>query len=110
MVEPEIAFSNLDDVISLAEGCLKSTVGRVLDTCAEEVGFFNQRIDPALSMRLDSMLAQPFARLSYTEAVEVLRRSGQSFESGQPQWGKSLQVLVLSTSKELGYRGMQAPV
>ena len=90
MVEPEVAFADLEDVISLAEGCVTSTIKAVMEECPDDISFFNQRIDPELEARLWNTIDQPFARLTYTEAVDVLQQSGEMFAT-QPQWGCSLQ-------------------
>lgn len=90
MVEPEVAFADLDDVISLAEGCVTSTIKSVIEDCGDDIAFFNQRIDPELESRLHATIDKPFAQLTYTEAIEILAQSGETF-STPPIWGCNLQ-------------------
>lgn len=90
MVEPEMAFFELADNMELAERFLKSLLREVLENCAEDVQFFNERIDTSLLATLQSVLASDFVRLSYTEAVELLLASGEAFEF-PVSWGTDLQ-------------------
>jgi asparaginyl-tRNA synthetase len=90
MVEPEIAFANLSDDIDLAEGLLKSSINAVLNQCESDLGFFNKMIDKTLIERLTNVAEKPFARIPYTEAIEILKKSGQKFEY-PVEWGIDLQ-------------------
>jgi asparaginyl-tRNA synthetase len=91
MVEPEMAFFDLRDNMDLAERFLKRLVRDVLDRCPEEMQFFNQRIDPTAVETLQKIVESSFVRLSYTEAIEILKRSGQPFEF-PVAWGHDLQA------------------
>jgi asparaginyl-tRNA synthetase len=91
MVEPEAAFFDLDDNMDLAERFLKRTFADVLDRCAEDMEFFNQRIDNTVVETLRQIVASRFVRLTYTEAIDILARSGQTFEF-PVAWGNDLQA------------------
>ncbi len=91
MLEPEIAFASLVDDIDLAEAMLKYVIKYVLDHAPEEMKFFDQFIEPGLIERLQKLIAQPFARITYTEAMEKLKASGQKFELPL-EWGMDLQT------------------
>jgi asparaginyl-tRNA synthetase len=84
MVEPELVFTDLDGLMDLAEDCVKSTVQQVLERCDEDAAFLGT------SDRLRTIVEGNFVRMTYTEAVEVLQRSGVAFEQ-EPVWGCSLQ-------------------
>ena len=91
MLEPEIAFADLEDDMQLAEDMLKYLIKYVMDECPEELNFFNQRIDKGLLERLNHVLESDFGRVTYTEAVEILKKSGQEFEF-PVEWGIDLQT------------------
>jgi asparaginyl-tRNA synthetase len=91
MVEPEAAFFELDDNMDLAERFLKRIFADVLDRCREDIEFFNQRIDNTVLQTLERIVAGSGVRLPYTEAVEILTQSGQSFEF-PVAWGNDLQA------------------
>ena len=91
MVEPEMAFFDLADNMDLAERFLKRIFGDVLARSAEDMEFFRQRIDPTAVDTLRHVLESRFVRVSYTEAVAVLRASGQAFEF-PVEWGRDLQA------------------
>ena len=80
MVEPEVAFLELDGLMDLAESFLRDLVAGLLAECAEDLAFFDRRIAPGLLARLREVASKPFARVSYAEAVEILARSGRAFE------------------------------
>lgn len=90
MVEPEMAFFDLDDNMTLAEAFLKRIIKDALEHCAEDMAFFNERIDKGLLERLRGVLEKPFRRLSYTEAVEILEKADRKWEF-PVGWGKDLQ-------------------
>ncbi|MFM7845612.1 MAG: asparagine--tRNA ligase, partial [Planctomycetota bacterium] len=90
MVEPEMAFFDLNDNMTLAERFLKRIFHDVLTHCAEDMAFFNERIDPTVLETLQGILASDFVRLPYTDAVEILIKSGQTFEY-PVEWGIDLQ-------------------
>jgi asparaginyl-tRNA synthetase len=91
MVEPEMAFYELEDNMNLAEAFLKRIVGDVLERCAEDMQFFNERIEPGLLERLQGIVQSQFVRLPYTEAVDLLQKSGKEFEF-PVSWGHDLQA------------------
>jgi len=90
MIEPEMAFYDLDANMDLAESFIKYLVRTVLDECGEDMEFFNKRIEPTLLENLTSLVEQPFERLTYTEAVDVLAKADQKFEY-PADWGRDLQ-------------------
>ncbi|NND66753.1 MAG: asparagine--tRNA ligase [Halioglobus sp.] len=89
MVEPEIAFADLGDNAALAERLLKTVIGAVLETREDDMAFFAQRIDKTVMERLRSVLDNPFEQIEYTEAIEILEKSGESFEF-PVSWGIDL--------------------
>lgn len=91
MVEPEAAFYELEDNMQLAERFLKRIVDDVLTDCQEDVDFFQQRIDDSVFETLKGVAENPFRRISYTEAVELLNKSGEKFEY-PVEWGANLQA------------------
>jgi asparaginyl-tRNA synthetase len=80
MIEPEIAFADLDDDCALAEAFVKHLLGTLLTDCTEDLEFFDQRIDPGLIARLRHVAESPFERMTYAEAVERIAKSGETFE------------------------------
>jgi len=90
MVEPEIAFCELEENMNWAEKYLKRLIGDVLRDCAEDVAFFNQHIDATILGTMEHVLKSSFIRLPYTEAVEILKKSGKKFEY-KVDWGTDLQ-------------------
>jgi len=90
MVEPEMAFCDLNGDMDLAEAFLKRIIKDVLEHCAEDMKFFQERIDKECVQRLEGTLNKEFLRLSYTEAVKVLEESGQKFDF-PVKWGIDLQ-------------------
>ncbi len=91
MVEPEMAFYDLTDNMNLAEAFLKRVMRDVLDRCGEDMKFFNERIDPTAISTLEGIINSEFVRLPYTEAVEILQKSGKTFEF-PVAWGNDLQA------------------
>jgi len=81
MVEPEIAFADLDANATLAERLLRSVIAAVLNQCEDDMAFFQQRIDNTVIERLEGIVNASFERMTYTDAINVLEKSGQSFES-----------------------------
>jgi asparaginyl-tRNA synthetase len=90
MIEPEVAFCDLWGDMELAEGLLKRIFSDVLQKCPEDVQFFNDRIDKTILATLQHIIDSKFKRVSYTEAVDVLQKSGQTFEF-PTEWGSDLQ-------------------
>jgi len=92
MIEPEMAFYLLEDNMELVEKFLKFVIKTVLEDCPEDMQFFNDRIDEThqLLERLNALLNSTFQRCSYTEAIEILEKSGQKFEF-PVKWGIDLQ-------------------
>jgi len=91
MVEPEIAFANLDDLADLAEEFLKYIFAAVLEECPDDMAFFEKRIDPEAINRLVKFAEAPFVRLDYKEAIEILKNADQKFEY-PAEWGLDLQT------------------
>jgi asparaginyl-tRNA synthetase len=91
MVEPEIAFANLDDLADLAEEFLKYIFATVLRECPDDMAFFEQRIEPEAVNRLQALIDTPFVRLDYEQAIDILKRSGVAFEY-PAEWGLDLQT------------------
>jgi asparaginyl-tRNA synthetase len=90
MIEPEMAFADLNDDSTLAEAFVRHLVTAVLERCPDEVAFFTQRMDPDLAATLRRVAESGFHRMTYTEAVDVLTRSGERFEF-PVKWGDDLQ-------------------
>ncbi|MBC6421372.1 MAG: asparagine--tRNA ligase [Hormoscilla sp. SP5CHS1] len=90
MIEPEMAFCDLDGNMQLAEDFLKYVFKYVLDRCPEDMEFFNQRIDDGVLARADNIINNEFARLTYTEAIALLEKADKKFEF-PVRWGVDLQ-------------------
>ncbi|MCZ6785006.1 MAG: asparagine--tRNA ligase [Proteobacteria bacterium] len=90
MVEPEVAFCDLDGLADLAEEFLKSILAAVLEACPDDMAFFNERIDPTVLETLQHVIETPFERMTYDEAIEVLEAAGRDFEF-PVKWGVDLQ-------------------
>ena len=91
MIEPEIAFADLQDDMDLAEAMVKYIITYTLEHALEEMNFFNQFIDKGLLERLDHIVNSSFERVTYTEAVEILQKSGKKFQY-PVEWGLELQT------------------
>jgi asparaginyl-tRNA synthetase len=91
MMEPEMAFADLNDDMNLAEKMLKYLIAYVIKELPEEMEFFNKFIDPGISERLNNILDAEFGRVTYTEAVEILIKSGEKFIY-PVKWGIDLQT------------------
>ena len=91
MIEPEIAFADLADDMQLQEDMVKYIISAVLEECPEELNFLNSFVDKGLIARLTAVRDADFARVSYTEAVEILKSSGAEFEY-PAYWGCDLQT------------------
>ncbi len=86
MIEPEIAFADLNDDMNLAEGLIKYTFKYILEHADAEMDFFAEFINPEVKTRLQNLVNANFARVTYTEAVELLQKSGQKFEYPVERW------------------------
>ena len=90
MVEPEVAFCDLDGLAELAEDFLKHIFSQALDQCPEDMAFFNRWYDTSAIETLEGIINSSFERMTYTEAVRLLESSGESFEF-PVSWGLDLQ-------------------
>ena len=91
MIEPEIAFADLQDNMQLAEDMIKYIINYVLENAPEEMNFFNSFIDKGLIERLNNIVNSEFGRVTYTEAVDLLKKSGKEFQY-PVEWGIDLQT------------------
>lgn len=91
MIEPEMAFADIVDDMDVAEAMVKHIIRHVKENAPEEMAFFNKFIDKGLIDRLDNVLNSDFARITYTEAIEVLEKSDEKFEY-PVEWGIDLQT------------------
>jgi asparaginyl-tRNA synthetase len=91
MIEPEMAFYDLQDNMALAEAFLKRILRDVLQHCQEDMKFIVERVDKEAITRLEGILNNKFLRVSYTEAIDILEKSGQTFEY-PVKWGIDLQA------------------
>ena len=90
MIEPEMAFCDLQGDMDLAEEFIKSLAKYAMEHCAEDLAFFAKFVDKGLNERLKFVLERPFVRVTYTEAVEILNKSGRKFEF-PVEYGQNLQ-------------------
>ena len=94
MVEPEIAFADLNDNMNLIEDCVKYCINYVMQACPEEMNFFNTMIDKTLFERLNHVLNSEFKRMTYTKGIELLQeavKNGHKFDNSKIEWGMDLQ-------------------
>ena len=91
MIEPEMAFADLDDNMALAENMLKYVIRYVLEHAPEEMNFFNSFIDKGLLDRLNHVLNSEFGHVTYTEAIEILEKANDKFDY-KVYWGCDLQT------------------
>ena len=91
MIEPEMAFADLDDNMAVAEGLLKYVIQYVLEHAPEEMAFFNQFVDKGLLDRLNNVLHSEFGHITYTEAVKILEEHNDQFDY-KVSWGCDLQT------------------
>lgn len=91
MIEPEVAFADLEDNMELAEAMIKYIISYVLENAPEEMNFFNSFVDKGLLDRLNHIVNSDFGRVTYTEAVELLKKSGKEFQY-PVEWGIDLQT------------------
>jgi len=91
MIEPEVAFADLDDVASLGAEYIQYMIKYAMEKCPKELEFLNKFIDKGLLEKLNSVKDTPFKKITYTEAVDILQKSGQKFEY-KVEWGADLQT------------------
>ena len=91
MIEPEMAFADLYDYMDNAEAMVKYVINTVIERCPQEMQFFNSFVDKGLLERLENVVSNDFGRISYTEAVDILQKSGESFDF-PVEWGIDLQT------------------
>ena len=91
MIEPEIAFADLEDDMMLAESMLKYVINYVLENAPEEMAFFNNFVDKGLLDRLRNVVENDFARVTYTEAIDILSKHNDKFDY-KVSWGCDLQT------------------
>ncbi len=90
-VEPEVAFAELPDIIEIAEDMIKHIINTVLEKCPQELKFFDNHFEKGLIEKLQSVVSNNFAIMTYTEAIEVLKNSGRDFQY-PVEWGCDLQT------------------
>jgi len=91
MIEPEIAFADLNDNMELAESMIKYIINYVMENAPEEMAFFNSFVDKGLIERLNNIVNSEFGHVTYTEAVDILKKSGKEFQY-PVEWGIDLQT------------------
>ncbi len=91
MIEPEMAFCDLEGNMNIAEAMIKYIINYVLENCPEEMAFFGNFVDKGLLERLNNIVKSDFDRITYTEAVEMLKKSGKEFDY-PVEWGLELQT------------------
>ena len=91
MIEPEIAFAELEDNMRLIEDMVKYIISYTLEHAPEEMAFFDEFVQKGLLDRLQHIVSSDFGRITYTEAVDVLQRSGKEFQFPVDRWGIDLQ-------------------
>jgi asparaginyl-tRNA synthetase len=90
-IEPEVAFAKLPDIIKVAEGMIKYIIKAVLDECPDEIAFFEKAFESGLKAKLEAVVASDFKVLDYTEAIDLLMKSGHQFDY-PVEWGLDLQT------------------
>ena len=106
MVEPEVAFANLQDNIDLAESFLKSILSKIFAECEQELHFFNKRINSDVIDRITNLINKDFERIEYSEAIKILASSKESFEF-PVVWGEDL---ATEHERYLAERYIRGPV
>ena len=91
MIEPEIAFADLNDDMDLAEDMIRYIIRTVLEKCPDEISFFNSFVDKGLKERLELVAGSEFGRVSYTDAIELLKKNNDKFDY-KVEWGCDLQT------------------
>lgn len=90
-VEPEIAFAELPEVIETAEDMIKTVIGEILEKCPEEIKFFDEHFEKGLTQKLTDLISNDFGEVTYTEAIDILKKSGENF-AYPVEWGADLQT------------------
>ncbi len=90
-VEPEVAFAELPEIIELAEKMIKTVIGEVLTKCPNEMKFFDAHFENGIIARLEELISNDFGTVTYTEAIELLKNSGENFQY-PVEWGCDLQT------------------
>ncbi len=91
MIEPEIAFADLDDNMDLIEDMVKYCIDYILENAPEEMNFFEKMIDPECIKRIKAVRDSDFKRMTYTEAIELLKKADVKFDNNKIEWGMDLQ-------------------
>jgi asparaginyl-tRNA synthetase len=91
MIEPEMAFADLADDMDLAEEMIKYLITHIMDHCPDDVDLFAKWVDKSLMPTLENILKEPFKRLPYTEAIDILKKAKKGFEF-PVEWGMDLQT------------------
>ena len=91
MIEPEMAFADLEDDMETAEAMIKYVINTVMEKCPDEMAFFNSFVDKGLMDRLNGVVNSEFGRVTYTDAIEILKKAGNIFEY-PVSWGVDLQT------------------
>ena len=91
MIEPEMAFADIYDDMDLAEDMVRYCVKDIMENCAEDLDLFEKFVDPTLKATLDNIMNNSFARITYSEAIEIMKKSGKKFEY-EPEYGIDLQT------------------
>lgn len=91
MIEPEMAFADIYDDMDLAEDMVRYCVKHVMDHCAEDLELFNKYVEPGLLEKLNTIVDKGFARITYSEAIDIMQKSGHNFEY-KPEFGIDMQT------------------
>ena len=91
MIEPEMAFADIYDDMDLAEDMVRFCVKDIMENCSEDLDLFEKFVDPTLKSTLDNIMSNNFARITYSEAIDIMKKSGKKFEY-TPEYGIDLQT------------------
>ncbi len=91
MIEPEMAFADIHDDMDLAEDMVKYCIRHVMNTCPDDLELFNKYVEPGLLDKLNNILDNGFARITYAEAIDIMQKSGHKFEY-KPEFGIDMQT------------------
>ncbi len=90
-IEPEVCFADINDIIAIAEEFIKYIIKDVVDNCPDEIAYFSERAEKGLAEKLNSVITSDFVKLDYTDAIEILKKSGKEFKY-PVEWGCDLQT------------------